>query len=367
MNSIDTLVVQADAVFLGVVEAKQLPSDKRKRRHILQSISSNELIKHFVVVERFDAAGAEEISFDSESWGTSLAGTGHRDSLVATPEFGPEPAADFKLDIARDIAAAAAGVSLLGAGGNRGSKRFVHAATGCKATAVTYESGPEVKGAMRLIHSFDIHLTRLQPDADALLAFAQHHAYLQSPAVQIKLPDSPTILGSVLPASAMVFVPQGKTFLVAVKADSLATLKKKRVLQPADLMTSTACGQIRLLIKHLAASFHVAQSTIQLYIMFPALSAEANADFIATEWMPHLGTSGELSATLSPEGKIALAEFAALPGSVVQTYARVLPGVPTRIGHIGERGYEVIEILSLPQAVQQRVNVRAISLGKVFF
>jgi hypothetical protein len=45
----------------------------------------------------------------------------------------------------------------------------------------------------------------------------------------------------------------------------------------------------------------------------------------------------------------------------------VLPGVPTRIGHIGERGYEVIEILSLPQAVQQRVNVRAISLGKVFF
>jgi hypothetical protein len=355
MNSIDTLIVQTDGAFQGVIEAKNLPADKRKRRQVLQAIVSNGLIKHFVVVERYDAAGAEVIAIESESWSPIKAGTadsiGWRESL----------------DIARDVAIAATGVSLLGAGGGRGIKRFEHTPSGCAATAVTYESSLEIKGATRLVHSFDIHLARPTPDADALLAFEQQHAYLQSPAVQIKLPDTSSIAGSVLPAGAVVFVPKGKTFLIAVKAESLATAKKKRPIEPADLMSPAANGQIRTLIKHVAASFHVAQSTLQLYVMFPAVAANANADFIATEWLPHAGASGELSVTLSPEGKIALAEFAALPGSVVQAYARVLPGVPTRIGHTGELGYEVVEILSLPQAVQQRVNVRAISSGKVFF
>jgi hypothetical protein len=70
---------------------------------------------------------------------------------------------------------------------------------------------------------------------------------------------------------------------------------------------------------------------------------------------------------VSPAGLLTLAEFAAHPGSVVQGYARVLPGVPTRIGQFSAMGYRVVEILALAQGVQQRVNVFPISFGKLYY
>jgi hypothetical protein len=335
LRHIEGLIASVDGTSIAVMQAKQLPAERKIRQQLITNLALRSQISTFVIVENLDAANADRVAMDVERGAPG----------------GPE-------DIVREVAAAGLAMNLLGVGGAKPIRQLLHTPSGLSANLISHGG----------LLDAEVLLLRGQQPVPELLSFEQNHPYLQASQIAIQIPDGIKLNASLIPLSRAVTAEAGKSFALVVKAESLyetkAKGKKGSVRDPQPPALSDGAGkQLMALIKHIGASLHVSQANIQAYVMFPA----ADADFVAAQWVNRTGESARLSTQLSPAGLLTLAEFAAYPGSVVQGYARVLPGVPTRVGQFDASGYRVVEILALTQGVQQRVSAFPISFGKLYY
>jgi hypothetical protein len=331
-NFVEALTVLIEDRLFAVLNAKQLPSDRRAKQALLNGVRLSGQFSEFVVVEKFDAVNDELIAVDIEK--VTLA-TADLDSVKADSG-----------DLTFELAAAAMG-KLQFKGGTKPIAicNFLHRPSGLNALVQNHAGTP---------HAFEVTLLRQESSRAGLRDLELKHSYLDSATVKISIADAPQVQASLLAAHEAVYSENGKSVVVALRGDALSVSKKKSTSQE---LNSAAQQAINVLVKHVAACLHIAQATVQVLLIWPS----QEADFRAAEWVFDSNQSA-LKTNVSAGGLVALAELASLPGSVVQGIARVLPGVPTRISHTGG----IVEIMSTTTGVTRTVRVLPVGLGKLF-
>jgi hypothetical protein len=322
---VDALTVLVENQLIAVLDAKQLPSDRRARQALLNGVRLSGQFNKFVVVEKFDAVNDELIAVDIDK--------PPLESITDTA------------DLTLELAAAAFGRVQFRGGGSSVTCNFLHRASGVLAQVQNLKGSP---------HLFEITLLRTESSRTSLRDLELRHSYLDLATVKILLTDATPVHVSLLAAHTSVYSELGKSVVLALRADSLSGAKKKS--QSLELTSATQQALVAL-VKHIGASLHIAQSAVQVLLIWPSLEA----DFKAAEWINDTAVPS-LNSTVSAGGLIALAELAALPGSVVQAIARVLPGVPTRIAHASG----VVEIMATSAGVTRALRVLPIGQGKLF-
>jgi hypothetical protein len=331
-NFVEALTVLVENRHVAVLNAKQLPSERRAKQALLNGVRLSGQFSEFVVVEKFDAVNDELIAVDIEkaSPESSVAG-----EWLATTG-----------DLTLELAAAALGRFLFrGGGASAVTTNFLHRPSGVKAQVQNHKGSPT---------SFDVTLMRAESSRTSLRDLELRHSYLDSATVTVSLADTTPIQVSLLTAHTTVYSEPGKAVVLALRADGLSGSKKK---SPSYELNSATQQVLMALAKHIGASLHIAQSSIQVLLIWPS----AEADFKAAEWVNDAATPG-LKTTVSAGGLVALAELASMPGSVVQAIARVLPGVPTRIAHASG----VVEMMASSAGVTRAVRVLPVGQGKLF-
>jgi hypothetical protein len=331
-NFVDALTVRIESQLIAVLSTKQLPSERKLRQALLNGVSRASEFDRFVVVEKFDAVHEELIAVDVEK--------------AAFEVTDGDRGGGGSSDLTFELAAAAMGKLQFKGGGNLlATCNFLHRPSGLKAFVQNHIGTP---------HSFEVTLLRAGNTRVSLRELELKHAYLELASVQIALDDSPALQVSLLAAHLTVYSETGKLVIVALRGDALTSSKKKS--QSHEL---NAASQLKIvaLIKHIAASLHIAQASVQVLLIWPS----QDADFKAAEWGNDC-LQPTLKWAVSAGGLVALAELASLPGSVVQGIARVLPGVPTRIRHLGG----IVEMMASNTGVTRTVRVLPVAQGKLF-
>jgi hypothetical protein len=331
-NFVEALTVLIENQLIAVLNAKQLPSDRRAKQALLNGVRLSGQFSEFVVVEKFDAVNDELIAVDIEKAAP--------ESIDASGWLAASS------DLTLELAAAALGrLQFRGGGAPAVKSNFLHRTSGVQALVQSHKGNPS---------SVEVTLLRAESSRTSLRDLELRHSYLDAATVKISLPDFPAIHASLLAAHSTVYSEAGKSVVLALKADALSGAKKKS--QSHELSSTTQQALISL-VKHIGASLHIAQSAVQVLLIWPS----AEADFKAAEWVNDAATP-LLKTTVSAGGLVALAELAALPGSVVQAIARVLPGVPTRIAHASG----VVEIMATSDGVTRAVRALPVGQGKLF-
>jgi hypothetical protein len=316
---VEALTVRIENQQIAVLNAKQLPAERRLRQALLKGVRVSGQFQHFVVVEKLDAVSEELIAVDID---------------------------DTSVDLTFELAAAALAKQLF-----RSSSKaaivcnFIHQPSGVHA---------RVSGQTGMPSAFDVTLLRVESAQSSLSNLELKHAYLESPIVMVSMADAPAVAVSLLAAHKTVFAQPGKSVVVAMRGDALNGAKKKNQLHE---LNAAAQQQLMSLIKHIAASLHIAQVAVQVLLIWPS----AEADFKAAEWVNEGGTP-VLNHDVSAGGLVSLAELASVPGSLVQTIARVLPGVPSRIAHASG----IVEMMANNVGVTRSVRVLPVAQGKLF-
>jgi hypothetical protein len=331
-NFIEALTVLIDDQLFAVLNAKQLPSDRRAKQALLNGVRLSRQFTQFVVVEKFDSVNDELIAVDIDRASSVDTGSGSEPTTDLTFEL--TAAALGKLHHRSSLALAPLATF-----------NFLHHPSGVQAQVHTHAGSPT---------ALDVTLLRVESSRTSLRNLELKHSYLDSATVKIALMDATSVQASLLAAHKTVYSEMGKSVVVALRADALSGSKKKN--QTHDL-NSAAQQVLTALVKHIAASLHIAQSAVQVLLIWPSVEA----DFKAAEWLNDTSTT-MLKSTVSAGGLIALAELAALPGSIVQAIARVLPGVPTRIAHAGG----IVEIMATAAGVTRAVKAIPVAQGKLF-
>jgi hypothetical protein len=329
---VEALTVRIENQLVAVLNAKQLPSDRRAKQALLDGVRLSGQFREFVVVEKFDAVNDELIAVDIE-----------KAPLQSIDEDGrPANSGDLTLELA---AAAFGRLQFRSGGASALASNFLHRTSGVKAQVLNHKGNST---------SFEVTLLRAESSQTSLRHLELRHSYLDSATAKISLVDSTPIQASLLAAHTTVYSEAGKSVVLALRADALSGAKKKSQLQELNSASQQA---LVALVKHVGASLHIAQSAVQVLLIWPS----AEADFKASEWVND-AAAPLLKTTVSAGGLIALAELAALPGSIVQAIARVLPGVPTRIAHAGG----VVEMMATGAGVTRAVRVLPVGQGKLF-
>jgi hypothetical protein len=328
---VEALTVLIENQLFAVLNAKQLPADRRVKQALFNGVRLSGQFSQFVVVEKFDAVSDELIAVDIEK---------------ALPESMDASGGFITGDLTLELAAAALGrLQFRGGGAPSVVSNFLHRLSGVQA---------QVHSQKGNAFAFDVTLLRAESAQTGLRDLELRHAYLDSATVKISLAEEMPIHASLLAAHNAVYSEAGKSVVVALRADALSGSKKK----PQSPELSGATLQVLVsLVKHIGASLHIAQSAVQVLLIWPS----SDADFKAAEWVND-AASPVLKTTISAGGLVALAELAALPGSVVQAIARVLPGVPTRIAHAGG----IVEMMATSTGVTRVVRVLPVAQGKLF-
>jgi hypothetical protein len=335
-NFLEALTVRIESQLIAVLSTKQLPSERKLRQVLLDGVSRASEFGRFVVVEKFDAVHDELIAVDVENAALE----------VMHGDRGGDSSGSGSSDLTFELAAAAMGkLQFKGASYLLATCNFLHRPSGLKAFVQNHIGTP---------HSFEVTLLRVENTRVSLRELELKHAYLELASVQIALADGPTLQVSLLAANLTVYSEAGKLVIVALRGDALTSSKKKS--QSHELNAASQL-QIIALIKHIAASLHIAQASVQVLLIWPS----QDADFRAAEWVNDC-LQPALKWTVSAGGLVALAELASLPGSVVQGIARVLPGVPTRIRHLGG----IVEMMASSTGVTRTVRVLPVAQGKLF-
>jgi hypothetical protein len=333
-NFIEALTVLIDDQLFAVLNAKQLPSDRRAKQVLLNGVRLSRQFDQFVVVEKFDSVNDELIAVDIDKASPIDTGSGYEST--ADIAFELTAAALGKLHHRSGLAVALTPMATF---------NFLHRLSGVQAQIHTHAGNPT---------AFDVTLLRVESSRTSLRDLELKHSYLESATVKIPLLDATSVQASLLAAHKTVYSETGKSVVVALRADALSGSKKKN---QSHELNSAAQQVLMALVKHIAASLHIAQSAVQVLLIWPSVEA----DFKAAEWLNDTSTT-MLKSTVSAGGLIALAELAALPGSIVQAIARVLPGVPTRIAHAGG----IVEIMATAVGVTRAVKAIPVAQGKLF-
>jgi hypothetical protein len=331
-NFVEALTVRIENQLIAVLNAKQLPSDRRAKQALLNGVGLSGQFAEFVIVEKFDAVSDELIAVDIEKATLAIADL---DSLKTNGS-----------DLTFELAAAAMGKLQL-KGGSKAVAicNFLHRPSGLQALVQNHAGTP---------YAFEVTLLRMESERTSLRDLELKHAYLESATVKISTPEGPTVQASLLAAYEAVYSESGKSVVVALRGDSLSGSKKRT---PSQELNAAAQQALNSLVKHIAASLHIAQATVQVLLIWPS----QEADFRAAEWVFDSNQS-MLKTNVSAGGLVALAELASAPGSVAQGIARVLPGVPTRIAHAGG----IVEIMATTTGVTRTVRVLPVGQGKLF-
>jgi hypothetical protein len=336
LTHLEAFVGSVEGDQFAVVQARHISEDKRQRSRIAQSLISTGAVKKMLVVEKIGGVDAERIDLDC--YPIEHQSGQHSEDLVG------------------QLAVTGLAMNFLSAGRNHGTKLLHHKSTDMFAEVTWSDSQTYFRiGVQQALNrqSFD-------------MAPQLSHAYTKQPLAQIVTADGFTVLASVLPISELVLALPGKSFLLIVKLESLNA--GKRPSKGADKRTPLSpAGEVNLqaLIKHVAASLHVAQASIATLLITSAVGG----DFSAFEWVNNEQNS-YLATKITSPSLLALSELGITLGSIVQGFARVLPGVPLRISHhdgiaevLAERGGS----LGAPRAVIQWIHAKPIMHGRLFF
>jgi hypothetical protein len=339
MTEIEAFVGRAEGDQFAVVQAKHIPQDKRQRSRLAEALINAGAVKKMLVLEKIDGADAERIGLDTYPLGHQ---TGEHTE-----------------DIVGQIAVASLAMNFLGSARSRGTK-LLHHRSADLFSEVTWSDSRTY---------FEVGLKRSPNNQSFEMGSQFSHAYTQQPQVQIVTSDGFAILASVVPVSELVFSLPGKSCLMVVKLDNLNAGKGvgKRLAKSVDSRALLSpAGQLNLLalVKHVAASLHIAQASIATLMIAPA----QGGDFVACEWINHGLSPTEqphLATRLSSPSLLALSELGIKLGSIVQGFARVLPGVPLRIFH-GDHFAEVLANGSGSSTVSQLINAQPVMHGRLF-
>jgi hypothetical protein len=335
MTEIEAFVGEAEGDQFAVVQAKHIPQDKRQRSRVAEALINAGAVKKMLVLEKIDGADAERIALDTYP---------HEHRTGEHTE-----------DIVGQIAVAGLAMNFLGLARSQGTK-LLHHRYADLFSEVTWSDSQTY---------FEVGLKRSPNNQSFEMGSQFSHAYTQQPQVQILTSDGFAILASVLPVSELVVALPGKSCVMVVKLENLNA--GKRLAKSADsraLLSPTGQLNLLALVKHVAASLHIAQASIATLMIAPA----PGGDFVACEWINHgLGPTEQphLATKLVSPSLLALSELGMKAGSIVQGFARVLPGVPVRIFH-GNRFTEVLANSGGSNTVSQLINAKPVMHGRLF-
>jgi hypothetical protein len=329
---VEALTVRIEDQLIAVLSTKQLPAERKLRQALLNGVGRSGQFDRFVVVEKFDAVNEELIAVDIEKTTLEIAAN--------------DSAGSASSDLTIELAAAAMGKLQFKGGGNSvATCNFLHRPSGLQAFVQNHIGTP---------YAFEVTLLRKESARTSLRELELKHAYLESTAVKVALVDAPAFLVSLIAAHSTVYSETGKSVVVALRGDALSSSKRK---SQSHELSAAALQTLVALVKHVAASLHIAQASVQVLLIWPS----QDADFKAAEWANDC-LQPTLKTTVSAGGLVALAELAGLPGSVVQGVARVLPGVPTRVAHAGG----IVEMMASSTGITRTVRVLPVAQGKLF-
>jgi hypothetical protein len=339
MTEIEAFVGEAEGDRFAVVQAKHISQDKRQRSRVAEALINAGAVKKMLVLEKIDGADAERIALDTYPHE-------HRTG-------------DHTEDIVGQLAVAGLAMNFLGLARSQGTK-LLHHRNADLFSEVTWSDSQTY---------FEVGLKRSPNNLSFEMGSQFSHAYTQQAQVQIVTSDGFAILASVVPVSELVFSLPGKSCVVVVKLENLNAGKGpgKRLAKSVDSRALLSpAGQLNLLalVKHVAASLHIAQASIATLMIAPA----PGGDFVACEWINHGLSPTEqphLATKLSSPSLLALSELGMKAGSIVQGFARVLPGVPLRIFH-GNRFTEVLANSGGSQTVSQLISAKPVMNGRLF-
>lgn len=319
-----TTLVRVGGQLIAVFDKQLLPTESREKLRVIRAALDGSGIDHWVVVEKMLAARAEVLELESLA----------------------ERSSDF---LHLHVVAAMVALS------------------------------NNVQGQHRVFHHLASGLwvrANIATNPTQSLATLVTYQCLRSAAMSVEPQQkigSAAVDISIITADQMLLEPKGVSLLVVVRRESLASAANGKTLVSGSatvhrksLLSSAALTPVEALtaLKHIAQNLQLPMPSVGLVVLY----SHAEADIATQAWRcgdKPTDKNALLSESLPLSWLLALGELAVLPGTVIQTMIRGLPGVATRVAADGSgAASSITEVLAEPVQIYVAGKVFAGTVGQ---